>query len=81
MKDVEVDLLKRNAIEYINCHSRESTTFDRSFSQMKLVKNRLQCAFAQLIIAIKGPEPTDVNFEEILDFNGNLVTCQCIHRL
>ena len=87
MKDVEVDLLKSNAIEYINYHSRESATFERSFSQMELVKNRLQCVFAQLIrIAIEGPELTDVNFEEILDILGqknsrNLVTCQCIHRL
>ena len=54
MKDVEVDLLKSNAIEYINCHSRESATFERLFSQIELVKNRLQC---QLIrIAIEGPE-------------------------
>ena len=43
MKDVEVDLLKSNAIEYINCHSRESATFERLFSQIELVKNRLQC--------------------------------------
>ena len=49
MKDVEVDLLKSNAIEYINCHSRESATFEGSFCQMKLVKNRIQCVFAQLI--------------------------------
>ena len=54
MKDVEVDLFKSNAIEYINCHSRES---EKLFSQMKLVKNGLQCVFAQLIrIAIEGPE-------------------------
>ena len=54
MKDVEVDLLKSNAIECINCHSRESATFERLFSQIELVKNRLQC---QLIrIAIEGPE-------------------------
>ena len=71
MKDVEVDLLKSNAIEYINYYSRESAMFERSFSQMELVKNRLQCVFAQLIrIAIEGPELTDVNFEEILDIFG-----------
>ena len=71
MKDVEVDLLKSNAIEYINCHSRESATFERLFSQIELVKNRLQCVSAQLIrIAIEGPELTDVNFEEILDIFG-----------
>ena len=65
MKDVEVDLLKSNQLN-INCHSRESATFERSFSQMELVKNRLQCVFAQLIrIAIEGPELTDVNFGEI----------------
>ena len=63
MKDVEVDLLKNNAIEYINCHSREYAMFERSFSQMKLVKNRLQCVFAQLIrIAIEGPEMTKLLF-------------------
>ena len=57
MKDVEVDLLKSNAIECINCHSRESATFERLFSQIELVKNRLQCVSAQLIrIAIEGPE-------------------------
>ena len=49
MKDVEVDLLKSNAIEYINCHFRESATFERLFSQIELVKNRLQCVSAQLI--------------------------------
>ena len=68
---MEVDLLKSNAIEYINCHSRESAKFERLFSQIELVKNRLQCVFAQLIrIAIEGPELTDVNFEEILDIFG-----------
>ena len=82
---MEVDLLKSNAIEYINYHSRESAMFERSFSQMELVKNRLQCVFAQLIrIAIEGPELTE--FWIFLDrrtdvFNRNLVTCQCIHRL
>ena len=71
MKDVEVDLLKSNAVEYINYHSHESATFERLFSQMELVKNRLQCVFAQLIrIAIEAPELTDVNFEEILDIFG-----------
>ena len=59
MTNVEVDLLKSNAIENINCHSCESATFERSFSQMKQVKNRLQCVFAQLIrIAIEGLELT-----------------------
>ena len=62
MKDLEVDFLKSNAI---NCHSRESATFERLFSQIELVKNRLQCVSAQLIrIAIEGPELTNVNFEE-----------------
>ena len=43
----------------------------RLFSQIELVKNRLQCVSAQLIrIAIEGPELTDVNFEEILDIFG-----------
>ena len=63
MKNMEVDLLKSNANKYINCHFRESATSERSFSQMKLVKNRLQCVFAQLMrIAIEGPELADVNF-------------------
>ena len=69
MKDVEVDLLKSNAIEYINCHSRESATFERLFSQIELVKNRLQCVSAQ------GPELTDVNFEETLDIFGQKNKC------
>ena len=68
---MEIDLLKSNATEYINCHSRESAMFERLFSQIKLVKNRLQCVFAQLIrIAIEGSELTDVNLEEILDIFG-----------
>ena len=62
MKDMEVDL-KGNAIEYTNFHSRESAMFERSFSQIELVKYRLQCVSTQLIrIAIEGPELTDVNF-------------------
>ena len=46
---------------------------ERSFSQMKLVKNRLRnrlsdVSLPQLMrIAIEGPELTDINYEEILD--------------
>ena len=50
-----------------------TATVERSFSQMKLVKNRLRnrlsdVSLPQLMrIAIEGPELTDINFEEILD--------------
>ena len=50
-----------------------TATVERSFSQMKLVKNRLRnrlsdvCLPQLMRIAIKGPELTDINFEEILD--------------
>ena len=50
-----------------------TATVERSFSQMKLVKNRLRnrlsdVSLPQLMrIAIEGPELRDINFEEILD--------------
>ncbi len=53
-----------------------TATVERSFSQMKLVKNRLRSrlsdvSLAQLMrVAIEGPEPTKVNFEEILAIFG-----------
>ena len=53
-----------------------TATVERSFSQMKLVKNRLRnrlsdVSLPQLMrIAIEGPELTDINFEEILDIFG-----------
>ncbi len=48
-----------------------TATVERSFSQMKLVKNRLRSrlsdvSLAQLMrVAIEGPELTKINFEEI----------------
>ncbi len=53
-----------------------TATVERSFSQMKLVKNRLRSrlsdvSLAQLMrVAIEGPELTKVNFEEILAIFG-----------
>ncbi len=53
-----------------------TATVERSFSQMKLVKNRLRrrlsdVSLAQLMrVAIEGPEMTKVNFEEILAIFG-----------
>ena len=53
-----------------------TATVERSFSPMKLVKNRLRnqlsdVSLPQLMrIAIEGPELTDINFEEILDIFG-----------
>ncbi len=53
-----------------------ATVERRSFSQMKLVKNRLRSrlsdvSLAQLMrVAIEGPELTKVNFEEILAIFG-----------
>ncbi len=53
-----------------------TATVERSFSQMKLVKNRLgsrlsDVSLAQLMrVAIEGPELTKVNFEEILAIFG-----------
>ena len=52
-----------------------TATVERSFSQMKLVKNRLRnrlsdVSLPQLMrIAIEGPE-LNINFEEILDIFG-----------
>ncbi len=47
-----------------------TATVERSFSQMKLVKNRLRSVFqmfSQLMrVAIEGPELTKINLEEIL---------------
>ena len=53
-----------------------TATVERSFSQMKLVKNRLRNRHSDVSlpqhmrIAIEGPELTDINFEEILDIFG-----------
>ncbi len=53
-----------------------TATVERSFSQMKLVKNRLRSrlsdvSLTQLMrVAIEGPELTTVNFEEILAIFG-----------
>ncbi len=53
-----------------------TATVERSFSQMKLVKNRLRSrlsdvSLAQLMrVAIEGPELTNVNFEESLAIFG-----------
>ncbi len=50
-----------------------TATVERSFSQMKLVKNRLwnrlsDVSLAILMrVAIEGPELTDIDFEEILN--------------
>ncbi len=50
-----------------------TASVERSFSQMKMIKTRLRNrlshgSLAQLMrIAIEGPDPTLVNFEEILE--------------
>ncbi len=50
-----------------------TATVERSFSQMKLVKNRLRNRLSDVSlailmrIAIEGPELTDIDFEEILN--------------
>ncbi len=53
-----------------------TATVERSFSQMKLVKNRLRSHLSDVSLAelmrvvIEGPELTKVNFEEILAIFG-----------
>ena len=55
---------------------------ERSFSQMKMIKNRLRnrlsdYSLEQLMrIAIEGPELSEVNFSEILDYKTGALNCR-----
>ena len=61
-----------------------TTTVERSFSQMKLIKSRLgsrisDINLARLMhIAIEGPDSNSVDFNEILDRNNIITGYLCI---